>query len=305
VAWLGRRRPYLPAGWLWYLVTLVPVIGLVKIGQQEMANRYSYVPLVGVFVMLVWGTADLAAGARMPGAARVAARLAAVLLAGVLALGASRQVGTWKDGVTLWERVLAVGGNSTVSQNNLGVALEQANRLDEAASHYADAIRLEPLHARAHANLGNVRFVQRRFAEAIRSYEEALRLLPDQEPARKNLATSHYNFANSLWREERLDDAVREYREAIRWAPHDAGFHRALGLALMQQGRRDEAAPVIQRSLQLDPENAATHDLLAYALFQSGDYAGAWREVQACRARGGTPTPSLLAELSRRMPEPR
>src|SRR5439155_18013831 len=95
VAWLGRRRPYLPAGWLWYLVTLVPVIGLVRIGQQQMADRYSYVPLVGVFVMLVWGVGDLVARARMRRAARAATGLAAALLAAVLAVGASRQVQSW------------------------------------------------------------------------------------------------------------------------------------------------------------------------------------------------------------------
>src|SRR5438477_488821 len=126
IAWLGRRRPYLWAGWLWYLVTLVPVIGLVRVGQQEMADRYTYVPLTGVFVMLVWGVADLVARARAPRVARAVTTLVAVLVVAVLAVGASRQARVWGDGVTLWERALAVGGNSTVSQNNLGVALEEA-----------------------------------------------------------------------------------------------------------------------------------------------------------------------------------
>ena len=305
IAWSGRRRAYLVAGWAWYLLTLAPVIGLVRIGQQEMADRYTYVPLVGIFVMLVWGAADLASLVRMPRAARASARLAAVLLIGALGLGASRQVGTWKNGVTLWERAISVGGNSTVSQNNLGVALESEGRLEEAAAHLVESIRLEPRNARAHSNLGNVRFAEGRFGEAVRCYDDALHLDPGLEAAVLNVGKAHYNLANSLWREGHLDDAIREYREAITSSPSDAGIHRALGIALMQRGRPEEALSVLRRSLEIDPGNPATHDALASALYLTGDDAGAWREVQACRARGGIPSPSLLARLSQRTPEPR
>src|SRR5262249_8781257 len=157
---------------------------------------------------------------------------------------------------------------------------------------FTEAIRLEPASVRAYLNLGDVRFNQGRFAEAIVSYDAALRLSPDVELVRQNLAKAHYNVANSRWRDGHPDEAVREYREAIRWRPGDAGFQRALGLALLQQGSHDEAVAVIRRSVEIDPVNAYTHDVLAMALFQSQDYTGAWREVQACRARGGTPTPS-------------
>jgi len=303
--WFGRRRAYLPAGWLWYLVTLAPVSGLVRIGQQQMADRYSYVPLIGVFVMLVWGAAELLARVRDVRFARAAGTAGPVLVLAILAMGAGQQVRTWENGITLWERAIAVGGNSTVSQNNLGVALQKTGRLDEAASHFAEATRLEPRHARAHANLGNMRFTQGRYAEAIAAYETALSLDPGQVTWRRELAKSHYNLANATWRDGRLDEAVREYREAIRSTPEDASFHRALGVALLQQGRHDDALGVLQESLRLDPENAATHELLANALFQRGDYAGAWREVQACRARGGSPKAAFIEELGRRMPEPR
>ena len=305
VAWFGRRRAYLVAGWLWYLVTLMPVIGLVRIGQQGMADRYSYVPLVGVFVMLVWGAADLAARMRLARGARTVTGGAAVLAAAALALGARHQVGTWKDGTTLWERVIAVGGNSAVIQNNLGAALEKAGRLDEAASHFVEATRLDPRHSRARCNLGNVRFEQGRLAEAIQAYDEALRIDPDYGQARLNLAKAHYNLANSVWRGGHPDQAEREYREAIRARPDDAGFHRGLGLVLAQQRRYDEAADAFRVSIQLDPGNAAAHDGLAMAFFYRGEYPGAWREVQACRRLGGTPTPSLVEALTRRIPEPR
>jgi tetratricopeptide (TPR) repeat protein len=300
IGWLARWRRYLPAGWLWYLVTLAPVAGLIRIGQQQMADRYTYVPLVGVFVMLVWGVADALAHARVPTRARTAAASVAVLLAATLAIATTLQVATWRDGVTLWEHALAVGGNSTVSQTNLGVALEKAGRYEDAASHLEEAVRLEPRNARAHANLGDVRFALGRYTEAAEAYGEALRLDPGSDVTRQSLAMTHYNSANREWRAGRLDVAVREYREGIRWRPDDAGFHRALGMALAQQGRHAEAVAALQRSLELDPANVFTHDVLAIALFESGDYEGAAREVEITRSRGGTPKPWLVAALAKR-----
>jgi tetratricopeptide (TPR) repeat protein len=300
MAWLGRRRAYLRAGWLWYLVTLLPVIGLVRVGQQSMADRYTYVPLVGVFMMIVWGAADLVARVRATRVARAGLAVGALLLGATLAIAARRQVDVWKDGVTLWEHAIAVGGNSTISQNNLGVAFEHSGRLEEGATHYSEAIRLEPRHAKAHCNLGNARFAQGRFAEAIPAYENALQLDPSYELARRNLAKCHFNLANSEWRQGHVDVAVREYQESIRWTPDDAAYHRALGMALLQQGHGDEGIAAIQRALEIDPGSASTHDVLAIALFQRGDYEAAAREVQACRAAGGVPTAWVVEELERR-----
>jgi tetratricopeptide (TPR) repeat protein len=297
---LGRRRPYLAFGWLWYLVTLAPVVGLVRIGQQQTADRYTYVPLVGVFVMLSWGAADLLAMARAPKAAPRAAGIAAMLVAVVLALGTARQVATWRDGVTLWEHALAVGGSSTVAETNLGVALERAGRYDDAASHLEAAIRLEPRNARAHVDLADVEFARARYAEAAAAYAEALRLDPGDAVARQSLAMAHFNLANREWRAGRLDAAAREYREGLRGRPDDAGFHRALGMVLAQQGHPAEAVASLRRSLELDPSNVFTHDALAIALFESGDVAGAAREADSVRARGGTPKPWLVERLERR-----
>jgi len=299
VAWLGRKRAYLPFGWAWYLVTLAPVAGLVRIGQQEMADRYTYVPLVGVFVMLAWGASDLVARARVPAVARTVLTWAALLLAAALALGTWRQVATWRDGVTLWEHALAVGGNSTVSQTNLGLALEKAGRYDEAAAHLTEAIRLEPRNTRAQVNLADVEFARGRWAEAAQAYTRALALDPGDAVTRQSLAMTHYNLGNREWRAGRLDAAALEYREALRGRPDDAGFHRALGMVLAQQGRHAEAVVSLRRSLVLDPANVLTHDALAVALFGSGDVAGAAREVDTVRTMGGTPRPWLVAELGK------
>ena len=281
-------------------MTLTPVVELVRIGQQQMADRYTYVPLVGVFIMLAWGAADLVAGARVPAVARSAATWVALLVAAALALGATRQVATWRDGVTLWEHALTVGGNSTVAQTNLGVALEKAGRYDEAAAHLEEAVRLEPRNARARVDLADVQFARGRYAEAAQAYADAVRLDPGDAMTRQHLAMAHYNLANREWRAGRLDAAEREYREALGSRPDDAGFHRALGMVLAEQGRHHEAVVAFQRSLELDPANVFTHDALAIALFESGDYRGAAREAGTVRTMGGTPKPWLEAELRRR-----
>jgi tetratricopeptide (TPR) repeat protein len=261
-AWLGRRRAYLRAGGLWYVVTLLPVIGLVRIGQQEMADRYTYVPLVGVFWMLAWGVTELVDAARAPALARRVAATAALLVCALLALGSARQVATWRDGVTLWQHVIAVGGNSTVARTNLGVALEKVARFDEAVTHLEEAVRLEPLNERAQLNLGDARFALQHYPEAIVAYEAALRLAPADSLAQLHLAMTHYNYANHEWRAGRLDVAVEQYREGLRWRPDDAGFHRALGMALAQQGHVEEAAAAFRRSLELDPTNVFTRNAL-------------------------------------------
>ena len=301
---LGRRHAYLVVGWLWYLVTLAPVVGLVRIGQQAMADRYTYVPLVGVFVMLAWGAAGLVARARVPAVARAVATSGTLLLAALLALGTARQVTTWRNGITLWTQALAVGGNSTVAQTNLGVALARVARFDEAASHLQEAVRLEPRNARAIVNLADVQFARGRYVEAARGYAEALALDPADATTQQSLAMTHYNLANREWRAGRLDAAASEYREGLRWRPDDAGFHRALGMVLSEQGRHAEAVTALRRSLALDPANVFTHDALAIALFGSGDAPGAAREVDTVRAMGGTPNARLVSELARRRPGP-
>jgi tetratricopeptide (TPR) repeat protein len=187
-----------------------------------------------------------------------------------------------------------------VSQTNLGVALEKAARYDEAAAHLTEAVRLEPRNARALVDLADVEFARGRWAEAASGYARALELDPEDAVTRQSLAMAHYNLGNREWRAGRLDAAASEYREGLRWRPDDAGFHRALGMVLAEQGRHAEAVASLERSLALDPGNVFTHDALAIALFQSGDVAGAAREADSVRARGGTPRPWLVEQLERR-----
>src|SRR5262249_10853213 len=139
VARAGRRWPFLAFGWLWYLGTLVPVIGLVQVGSQAMADRYTYIPSIGLYVMAAWGVpALLQGGARKT----VAIAVPAPLALGACAVATAREVRTWKNSETLFERALAVTSGNFVAHNSLGVDLERRGRLDEAIDHFSEAVRL-------------------------------------------------------------------------------------------------------------------------------------------------------------------
>jgi hypothetical protein len=187
-AWVlrsARRRPWLAAGWLWYLGTLVPAIGLVQVGGQALADRYTYVPLVGIFVGAVWAAG---AGARRPGpgARAIPALVAAVVAA--LGLLSFRQAGYWRDGETLFRHAQAVSPGSWVILNNLGTALATRGRLAEAEEAFRAALRLEPFRAQLHGNLGRALAAQGRRAEAEQAYRRALLIDPRFAQARANLA---------------------------------------------------------------------------------------------------------------------
>jgi tetratricopeptide (TPR) repeat protein len=177
LAWRERlRRPYLVTGWLWYLGTLVPVIGLVQVGDQAMADRFAYVPLLGPFVMAVWGAAELAERRRL--ALRLRAAAAALVLA-VLALLSARQIGHWRSNLDLWQHAVEVTPDNPVAEVNAAFALDEAGRSEEALTHYGNAVRLRPGDPLLHYNLASALGRAGRLAEAIPVYEAALRTARD------------------------------------------------------------------------------------------------------------------------------
>jgi hypothetical protein len=186
-AWNARRAPFLIVGWTWFVVSLLPVIGLVQIGMQSTADRYTYVPLIGVFVALAWTAAALAEVAP-PWSTAVVAGIAA---SAVVACGATtlRQLTYWRSDVTLYRHALAVTSDNFVAHNNLGLALVSgdASARAEAALHFSEALRLRPAYPEAHNNLGGVLLMQGRRAEAIEHFTAALRSRPNFPAAQKNL----------------------------------------------------------------------------------------------------------------------
>jgi tetratricopeptide (TPR) repeat protein len=252
---MRRRRPHLLVGWLWFLGTLVPVIGIVQTGSQAMADRYTYLPHVGLFVAVAWSAREFAVRSRIH--ARVTAGLAAAML---VALGAAtyRQTLVWADSVTLFEHALAVTDDNWLAHNNLGDALAKEGRLEAAASHFESALRLFAAYPSAHYNLAVARTRMGQTDAAIPHYREALRLDPRNLNARNNLGMA-------LFQTGAVGEAVRELTEVVRVRP-DPGARANLALALGKAGRHAEAAEQLRLVLAAMPQFAEGHYLLAEAL---------------------------------------
>jgi Flp pilus assembly protein TadD len=256
----ARRRGYFLTGWLWYLGTLVPVIGLVQVGEQALADRYTYVPLVGVFVMLVWGAADVLEGWRFR---RLALTVAAGVLLTALCVLTWRQAGRWVDNMTLYEHTLSVTSNNYVINNNLGFALSKAGRRAEGIERLNEALRIKPDFFEAHNSLGAALTEEKRFEEALKHFEEALRLQP-------NVAKVHSNMGAALGSINRLDEAIVHLNEALRLDPDYPATHLNLGIIYLRQGKNDEAAARLAEAVRLQPDSAEAHNAYGYALEASG-----------------------------------
>jgi len=284
-----RRFPYLLMGWLWFLVTLLPVIGIIQVGSQAMADRYTYIPIIGLFIMGTWGAADLVKG-RPHGKTFLAVLGGAVLF--VLVTVTWRQLGTWKDSITLYRSSLAVTCGNYIVHNNLGLALAEGGRLDEAIDQFRAALLIKPNFDRAHYNLGLALSQQGRLDEAIAETWEALQINPDYEDAHSNLgnllvekgkvdeAISHYIRALSITSEVskkfnytaialalqvRLDEAVVNFQKALQLNPRFVDARYNLAIVLAQQNKTEEAKHHLQEVLRLMPEHAGAQRLLGIA----------------------------------------
>ena len=225
-----RRHPYIMVGWLWYLGTLVPVIGLVQAGPQAMADRFTYVPLIGLFVIVAWGLPDLLAGWRHR---RIALSLAASAAISVLMTLSWLQVQLWKNGLTLSEHTLSVTSNNWLIHNNLGLVLARQGRLEEATTHYYEALRIKPDFAEAHNNLGLRLAKQGRLEEAIKHFSEAVRIKPDY-------ADAHNSFGVALAKQGRFEEAINHFSEAVRIEPDYARAQNNLRRATRHIGNSPE-----------------------------------------------------------------
>jgi tetratricopeptide (TPR) repeat protein len=265
-----RQHPFLLMGWLWFIGTLVPVIGLVQVGEQALADRYVYIPSLGVLIITIWGAYELT----RPWRYQVLVLSLAGFAAMTLCLGLTRQqLGYWQDSETLFRHALDVTENNYLAHNNLGPALCQMGQIDEAISQYQEAIRLKPDFAIAHFNLGYALYKKGRTDEAIHQYQEALRLNPD-------MVDAHCNLGKALGQRGQIDEAIHQFQEALRLNPDDANVHCNLGTALGQQGQTDEAIHQFQEALRLKPDYADAHYNLGYAFGQKGRIDEAIRQYQ-------------------------
>jgi tetratricopeptide (TPR) repeat protein len=220
VRWL-RSRPYLAVGWFWYLGTLVPVIGVVQVGDQAMADRYTYLPLIGIFMAIAWGLRDAAAA--RPRLRTALPWLAAALLPVLTAL-AWQQTRYWRDSVTLYEHSLSVVEGDPLLHYNLANELREQGRSDEAVRHYQEALRFDPTYVAAHTNLGPLLAQQGRTEQAIAHYTAALRIKP-------GLAEAHNNLGMLLGEQGKVADAIPHFEEALRLKPELESARRNLDVA--------------------------------------------------------------------------
>jgi Flp pilus assembly protein TadD len=254
----GRRQPYLAVGWLWYLGTLVPVIGLVQVGAQARADRYTYVPLIGLFIIITWGVSKLLAQYRFR--KTVLASLAAIVLV-ILMLVSKRQVRHWQNSLTLFQQAVEVTADNYVAHDSIGNALAQRGMLEQAIVHYQEALRIKPNLVNTHNNLGVALLRQGEINKAMAQYHQALLLKPDS-------AETHNNLGVALFTVGQLDQAIDHYRTAIKLDPNFSKAYNNLGNALARKGKLDEAISHYSRALELKADYPEAHNNLGVALAQ-------------------------------------
>ncbi len=317
---LRRRAPYLLAGWLWYVGTLAPVVGVVtQPGSHAYADRFTYFPQIGIFLAVSWGVADL-----------VVSRAARVALAGgaaaALAAVTWNQSAVWHDSVTLWRHSLQVTGRNLTALMDLGDALAEQGQTAEAARYYREAQDIVPDFLDAHVNLGNVLYRSGKLDEAEREYRKALAVDPGAADLYCNLglidvargdpgraadrfrealrvrpdsAMAHSNLGNVLFSLGKLDEAEREQREAIRLAD-DPSAHHNLGSILFRQGKLDEAAREFEEVIRRSPAQYEAHLLLGEvesARNNLGRAADCYREALRLRPDSGSALDGLTDVL--------
>ncbi len=270
--WVIRRarpQPYLAVGWIWFVIMLAPVIGLVQVGIQSMADRYSYVASVGVLIMVVWGAFDCCA-----------ARLWILLTSAVLAVAACailtpRQVAYWRTSESLFLHAVAVTDNNYLAYNNLGFDFSNRGETEKAKTYYEKSLAINPNYDEAHNNLGFALAALGRYQEATNEYIKALSLNP-------HLTEAHNNLGIALGDLGLADAGMHEYEVALEENPNHAGAHNNLGVSLAMKGKLDDAIAQFRLSIACQENYLSAHSDLANALALKGDIEGAIREYEFC-----------------------
>jgi tetratricopeptide (TPR) repeat protein len=259
VLWRARAQRYLATGWLWFLGMLAPVIGLLQIGSQSMADRYHYLPSVGLFILAIWAARECVPrfGARAP------AVLGFLAVAGCM-VATPLQVRYWKNSVTLFGHAAETTPSNPIIQNFLGNALYQEGRLDEALPHLLQAVAMAPGFAQAHYNLGNVLLARGRVAGALEQFQTQAALQPDDP-------FPQYNLGAVLLQIGRAGEAILHLQKALQIRPNSADCHGQLGNALLQAGRAAEAIGQYEKVLQIRPDDIQAASHLAWILATNPD----------------------------------
>jgi len=240
-----KRKPYLAVGWLWYIGTLVPTMGFLQAGLwPAMADRFTYLPLIGLFIIIAWGVYEIVVKLHH---GRIVLIVSAAIVLSAFMICTWRQVRHWQNGVTLFTHNINVTTNNSLAHNELGNALVQQGELDEAVLHYSKALQTDPNYINAHNNLGYAFYRQGNYKDAIYHYNEALRLNPKYAKAHNNLGTALLSQGN-------YKDAIYHYYETLRIDPNYAGAYYNLGKIFVNNGKTEKAINFYRKALDLNPE---------------------------------------------------
>jgi tetratricopeptide (TPR) repeat protein len=259
-AWQRRKQPWMLMGWFWYLAMLLPVVGIIQVGGQAHADRYTYLPQIGIYIVITWLVAEWCAMLRV-GRAAIGSLMIGVLA--VLMFCAWKQTWYWKNDETLWTHAINHTEDNNLAHNNLGKALFRKGNVEEAIIEFQKSLQIKPDYAEAHLDLGNAFFHKGSLDEAISEFQTALRIRP-------NYAEAHLNFGLVLFKKGNLDEAITEYQNALRIKPLYAEAHYSLGTAFLQKDRVDDAITEYQNALQIRPDYAEAHSNLGNILAHKG-----------------------------------
>jgi tetratricopeptide (TPR) repeat protein len=241
-----RRRPYMAVGWLWYFGTLVPVIGLVQVGNQALADRYTYIPLIGLFILIAWGATDIFGRWRIN---RIFSAVTAVILILALSAVSNMQVRHWANNITLFSHAVKVTRNNYLAHLSLGKALYDAGRDRQARQHYTDALRINPNSTHAHVNIGSGLLAQGKIGEAMDHFNKAVQLNPD-------FAEAHNNLGLALVRIGKIENSIPHFRQALKINPEFTNAMINLNVATAINDKINRAVRCMRASLRIDPLGA-------------------------------------------------
>ena len=300
-----RKLPYLLMGWLWYLGALIPVIGIIQVGDQAMADRYAYVPFIGLFIMLTWGAFDVL---KKYFSSRITLIIALSIIVG-LTIVAKRQVQYWQNTLTLFNHALTVTRNNSVAHSVVAGDLLMQNKVNEARIHCEKALLLNPNNYTALVHVARVYDLLGENIKAIDALRLAIKVQPEYAKAYNDLCILflktgkvqdamkeyrkavelnsnkdnlelHYNFGNILATQGHYAEAIIQYNQVLRMQPHNAVVHFNLAILLLRQGRKDDALNHFQEVIRLQPDNAKAHYQLSLILKQKGMTEEANRHYQ-------------------------
>jgi Flp pilus assembly protein TadD len=285
----ANKHRYLVTGWFWYLGTLVPVIGLVQIGGHAMADRYTYITLTGLFIIIAWGLPDLLA--KWPNR-KIALGLSMIIVLTTLGICAGRQVSYWSDRIVLFSHALAVTQNNYIAYNSRGVAYDSLGRYPEAMEDFKQALRIRPDYAEAYNSCGVTYNSLGRYPEAMENFEQAIKNKPGYAEAHNNLGAAYGNLG-------RYPEAIEAFRQAVKINPDYADAYYNLGNAYSKLRRRQDAIEAYRQAVKINPNYAEAHNNLGYSYLAIGDKNSAMTECNILKYLNSKMANNLFRQINK------